>query len=91
MKGGGVLVYGDNEVSMEEKRAKNPKYAQKAAPAPVQAATVSRPAPAIASAPAASAFAAPIQQSIPQPSADPAPDANGQVAGQKRARAADFI
>ena len=64
LKTGQMMVYGDNDVSVEEKRAKNPKYAQTVAGvvAPAQAG-----------------------QGQEQPENPP------QVAGQKRARAADFI
>ena len=66
LKTGQMMVYGDNDVSVEEKRAKNPKYAQTVA-------GVVAPASAQAG------------QGQEQPENPP------QVAGQKRARAADFI
>ena len=83
LKTGQVMVYGDNDVSVEEKRAKNPKYASLvAAAAPIAAA----PAP-VAPAPAVAA-----PQTVPAASAAPSAEESAQVAaGQKRARAADFI
>ena len=79
LKTGQVMVYGDNEVSVEEKRAKNPKYA-------------SLVASATATAPAVSSAPVPLQQAAPAVAAPPSAEESAQVsAGQKRARATDFI
>jgi len=90
LKSGQVMVYGDNEVSIEEKRAKNPKYAL-TIPTSAQAA----PPSAITPASATNAAAAPVQSApapAPAPAAASASDASSQqIAGQKRARATDFL
>merc|ERR1712093_394418 len=90
LKSGQVMVYGDNEVSIEEKRAKNPKYAL-TIPTSAQAA----PPSAITPASATNAAAAPVQSApapAPAAAAASASDASSQqTAGQKRARATDFL
>lgn len=90
-KSGQVHIYADSDVSYEEKRAKNPKYAQtvtaSAAPAQIPAQTQAAPTPAA------------IQQVQPQapqaaaavPAQSQADDGNPRVSGSKRARAADLI
>lgn len=103
MKGGGVLVYGDNDESVEEKRAKNPKYARQIVPTPTPSQipapmtmpmsgfplAQAMPPSQITPAPAAAAAFAPLQQPIPPQTYDAA--TLEPIAGQKRARAADFI
>lgn len=87
-KSGQVHVYADSDVSYEEKRAKNPKYAQtvaQIAAAPVSSA----PAPVQVPAPAQQTQALPPQAAAP--ASAPAEDANPRVTGTKRARAADLI
>jgi hypothetical protein len=92
-KSGQVHIYADSDVSYEEKRAKNPKYAQTIAQAQSQAAPVSA-APA-AAVPAQAVNASPAQQAQtqapPAPALTQADDGNPRVAGTKRARAADLI
>ncbi|KAK9900884.1 hypothetical protein P389DRAFT_208304 [Cystobasidium minutum MCA 4210] len=92
-KSGQVHIYADSDVSYEEKRAKNPKYAQTVPQAQAQP-SVPAPAPGIsaqsaaAPAPVAVAAAATPAQA---PAASPAEDGNPKVTGSKRARAADLI
>jgi hypothetical protein len=99
-KSGQVHIYADSEVSPEEKRAKNPKYAmlaQQSAAAPMSAAPAFANAPIAAPAQPASVQA--VQPPVaavqaPQSPAKTAPEGdetNPRVAGQKRARAADLI
>lgn len=89
-KSGQVHIYADSDVSYEEKRAKNPKYAQTIA----QAQSQSQAAPASA-VPAQAINAPPAQQvqtpAPPAPASTQADDGNPRVTGTKRARAADLI
>ena len=93
LKTGSVMVYGDNEVSVEEKRAKNPKYAALAAPVAVKAEYPPAPHGIVTPAPAMNAAQAPIQVAVglvPAVKSEHV-DPLSQSAGQKRARATDFI
>lgn len=89
-KSGQVHIYADSDVSYEEKRAKNPKYAQTIVQA--QSQSQAAPAPAVQ---AQAVNAPPAQQVQVQAAPAPAPaqadDGNPRVSGTKRARAADLI
>lgn len=89
-KSGQVHIYADSDVSYEEKRAKNPKYAQTVAASSVPVASASTAVPAQA-APLAAASAAPAVPAQASPASATADDSNPKVTGGKRARAADLI
>lgn len=89
-KSGQVHIYADSDVSYEEKRAKNPKYAQTVAVSSVPVASASTAVPAQA-APIAAPSAAPAVPAQASPVSATADDSNPKVTGGKRARAADLI